>query len=159
MSEDSDRAAPTPPPVLDSRWTGELAQMETMGEVVDLVKAEPGLYVRFSAGPEADAGSQSRDGESGCLLPGLSVYRLAPEPWWTRPVAEWVARQLYQHEHLAADGRFPWVLIGAEVGRGPDSEPLVVRVEPIAVMAPAVREEAQKIYRSRLAARHIPEDP
>ena len=79
-------AAPAPPPVLDTRWTGELARLETMREVVDLVKAEPGLYVRFSAGPEADAGSPSRDGESGCLLPGLSVNRLAPEPWWTRPV-------------------------------------------------------------------------
>ena len=130
-----------------------------MREVVDLVKAEPGLYVRFSAGPEADAGSPSRDGESGCLLPGLSVNRLAPEPWWTRPVTEWVARQLCQYDHLAADGRFPWVLIGAEVGRGPDSEPLVVRVRPIAVVAPAVLEEARDIYHSRLAPKHLPESP
>ena len=130
-----------------------------MREVVDLVKAEPGLYVRFSAGPEADAGSENRDAESGCPLPGLSVNRLAPEPWWTRPVDEWVARQLCQHEHLAPDGRFPWALIGAEVGRGPDSEPLVARVLPIAVVAPAVLEEAREIYHSRLAARHLPEGP
>ena len=159
MPDDRDRAPAAPAPTLDSRWAGDLARLETITEIVDLLKVEPVLYVRFSAGPQADAGIQSRDGESGCLLPGLSVNRLAPEPWWTRPVAEWVARQLCQYEHLAQDSQFPWVLTGAEVGRGPDSEPLVVRARPVAVVAPGVLDEAREIYHRGFAAGQLPDQP
>lgn len=109
------------------------------------------VYVRYSAGPEADHGSGSIDGESGCELPGLSVNPLTPEPWWDRPVEQWAARQLCQYGHLRARGRAAWVLVGDVVGRGPDCEPLLDRVRPVARIDDAVLDEASEVYRTAFA--------
>ena len=135
----------------------DMARVGRLDELVELVGDAGPLYIRFSAGPEPDATSTSRDGESGAVLPGLSVNRLDPEPWWRRPTREWVARQLVQYAHLGGDGRFPWVLLGREVGRGPDSEPLVVDVRPVAVVDPAVLDEASTVYREAFAPGRLPD--
>ncbi len=60
---------------------------------------------------------------------------IGPEPWWPR---------------LAEDGdRFPWLLTGRETGLGPDHEPLVVDVVPVARIGQAALDEAERRYRDR----------
>ncbi|MET4224558.1 DUF6098 family protein [Oerskovia enterophila] len=120
--------------------------VQTLAELAELVELGEPLYVRYSEGPEADTAETSIDYESGCALPGLSVNPLAPEPWWDRPVEHWVARQLHQYVHLAAGGRYAWVLTGVVVGRGPDCEPLIARVQPVARLADPVIDEAARLY-------------
>jgi hypothetical protein len=118
----------------------------SLEEVAELAAARAPLYVRFSAGPRADADEVSLDHESGCELPGLSVNPLNPEPWFARPVKHWVARQLVQYAHLGDSERYAWVLAGREVGRGPDCEPLLADVEPIARVPDEVVREARSLY-------------
>jgi hypothetical protein len=111
----------------------------------------PDRYLRVSSGPDKDAGSTSRDYESGLDLPGLSVNPLAPASWWTRPRQEWLARQLCNYVHLAEDApeRHAWVLAGEVVARGPDNEPLVREFRPIAWIADEVLQEAKALYEER----------
>ncbi|MGY4642512.1 DUF6098 family protein [Cellulomonas sp. URHB0016] len=136
-----------------------MAHVESLDQLVELVDVLGTAYVRFSAGPAVDADEVSRDGESGAVLPGLSVNRLAPEPWWNLPVRVWVARQLVQYAHLGRpDGRLPWVLTGTEVGRGPDSEPLLAQVTPVATVAGRVLDEAEVVYREVLAPGRLPDE-
>ena len=118
----------------------------SLDELAGLTESRGPLYVRFSAGPDADAAGTSVDHESGCELPGLSVNPLTPEPWFDRPTAHWVARQLMQYAHLDDDRRFPWVLTGRVVGRGPDCEPLLDDVQPVAQVPPSVVDEARELY-------------
>ena len=90
-------------------------------ELVALVReTEPPLYLRYSKGPEHDASAgPSRDYEADVELPGLSVTNLSPEPWWTRPVEDWVARRICKYLELGQEeDRFAWLLTGAERGRG-----------------------------------------
>jgi len=137
-----------------------MTRVERLDELVELVHAAGPAYVRFSAGPEADAAGTSRDGESGAELPGLSVNRLQPEPWWDRPARVWIARQLVQYAHLGArEERVAWVLTGREVGRGPDSEPLVADVVPVALLAGTVLDEAVTVYREALSPGRVPDGP
>jgi hypothetical protein len=124
-----------------------LPRLRSLAEVTELVGVVRPLYVRFSGGPDQDRTQVSRDHESGCLLPGLSVNPMNPEPWWDRPVEHWVARQLCQYAHLMTPDRFPWLLTGEIAGRGPDCEPLVVDVSPAASIDPAVVDDAGLLYR------------
>ena len=62
-----------------------LPRLRSLAEVAELVAVVNPLYVRFSGGPDKDRSTVSRDHESGCLLPGLSVNPMNPEPWWDRP--------------------------------------------------------------------------
>jgi hypothetical protein len=124
-----------------------MPRLETLSEVADLVQVLTPVYVRYSAGPDADRAAVSRDHESGCLMPGLSVNPMTPEAWWTRPVEHWVARQLNQYAHLMVRDRFPWLLTGEISGRGPDCEPLLVSITPVASIAPIVVDEASSLYR------------
>jgi hypothetical protein len=124
----------------------DVPRMRTLGDVVELLGVATPLYVRFSAGPEKDSTTVSRDHESGCELPGLSVNPLDPEPWWDRPVEHWVARQLCQYAHLMTPERFPWALTGEIVGRGPDCEPLLDATVPVASIDRAVVDEAAALY-------------
>jgi hypothetical protein len=51
-----------------------------------------------------------------------------------------------------ADGapdRRPWVLTGEIVGNGPDHEPLVVDVEPIAWIGESALDQARRLYEDR----------
>lgn len=122
-----------------------------LAELTELLGWMDELYVRFSAGPAVDRERASVDKESGLELPGLSVNPLTPEPWWTRPVEHWVARQLCQYLHLHGGDRFAWVLTGSVVGRGPDCEPLVADPRPVAIIDDAVLAEAQQVYRAAFA--------
>ena len=137
-----------------------LPRVGTLTELADLVREEPGLCVRYSAGPEHDARQRSVDTESGLELPGLSVNPLAAEDWWTRPLEDWLARQLCQYKHLAERDpeRRAWILRGTIVGRGPDCEPLLADISPVATITPGLLAEAEARYRDRFDAGVGPED-
>jgi hypothetical protein len=79
----------------------------------------------------------------------LSVTVLTPEPWWDRPVADWIARRVCKYAEHGTDGRRPWILVGEVVGRGPDHEPLLGEFEPLAWLDTAVVEQALDHYRTR----------
>lgn len=126
--------------------------LSRLSDLVELVRTTPGLFVRYSKGPESD--DRSMDYESGLELPGVSVNRLDPEPWWTRPLEDWVARQLCQYLHLSDRGvdHHGWILRGRVVGRGPDDEPLVADPEPVAWLKPELLDEALDCYQTRFDA-------
>src|SRR3712207_5612479 len=134
--------------------------LERLEQLEDLVTENPDLHVRYSEGFETDAGSGSMDSESGLELPGLSVNPLTPEAWWTRPVRDWLARQLCQYKHLAEQNpdRHAWVLRGKPVARGPDCEPLLADVEQVDVLSDALLDEAEQVYHERFARGRGPED-
>lgn len=97
------------------------------------------LYLRWSRGPSVDEEATSHDELTGVDLPGLCANPLAAEDWWAgRPLELWVARRVYDYRHLqeehGPDVR-AWLLLGEEIGRGPDNEPLVRMDEPVAWVA------------------------
>lgn len=118
----------------------------------------PDLHVRFSEGPSADLAETSRDAESGLELPGLSVDPLQPEPWWHRPVSDWLARQLRRYRRPADrdSGRFAWVLTGRMEGRGAECEPLLADTVAVARLSPRLLEEAEQHYLRHFDAGEAP---
>ncbi len=137
----------------------DLPLMENLDQLAELVRSERGLHVRYSEGPEHDARERSIDTESGLELPGLSVNPLDVEAWWTRPIEDWLARQLCQYRHLAEKNpdRYAWVLRGTMVGRGPDCEPLLSDVKPVAGLSESLLEEAEARYLANFDAGIGPE--
>lgn len=127
----------------------EMQTVTTLTDLTALVEKEPQLYIRWSKGPEADMAGSSFDDLTGVSLPGLSASPLAVEPWWgERPLRLWVARRLYDYSHLQWEkgpGVYPWVLKGEETGRGPDNEPLVRSLHPVAWVAEGVLTEARRL--------------
>ncbi|GGX89626.1 hypothetical protein GCM10010358_49470 [Streptomyces minutiscleroticus] len=126
---------------------GELDTLSRLDDLADRITRERQLYVRWSRGPAVDlARSSSSDELTGVPLPGLSANSLDVEPWWEdRPVRTWAARRLYDYSHLPASRRGtvrPWLLTGRECGRGPDNEPLVCDVTPLAWIDRSVIDEA-----------------
>jgi hypothetical protein len=121
-----------------------LREVTSLDELAHLVRPGPRLFVRWLKGPDSDRHETSCDHASGLELPGLAVNPLEPPTWWTRPVDEWVARQITAYDHLGADqpDHIAWVLSGRVVERGPDNEPLVANVEPVARLTPEVLHEA-----------------
>src|SRR5829696_5877654 len=99
---------------MDLPRTEALPGLEQLTELEQLVRAGNGLYVRYSEGVEHDLDEQSVDTESGLTLPGLSANPLDPQTWWTRPLSDWLARQLWQYKHLRERNpdRIAWVLSG-----------------------------------------------
>ncbi|MGW5361175.1 DUF6098 family protein [Actinopolymorpha pittospori] len=81
-------------------------------------------------------------------LPGLSVNRLDPPRWWTRPLPDWLARQICQYLHLTErpHSHRGWNLTGTMMGRGPDDEPLLSDVEPVAWLGEPLITAAQARY-------------
>ena len=127
--------------------TDDLPVVGTLAELTALVERDRGLYVRWSRGPAIDLHAVSSiDDLTGVAMPGLSANPLDVEEWWQdRSPALWVARRLYDYEHLPHEkgaGIRPWVLRGRDAGRGPDNEPLVTDVRPLCWIADAVIEEA-----------------
>lgn len=130
----------------------DLIELHSLAELAEWVG--PDVYVRFSKGPDHDRTRRSEDYESGLKLPGLSVNPLQPQPWWTRPAEEWLARQVCSYVHLAEesdDGRRAWVLRGEVVGRGPDNEPLVADFDPLAWISDVLVGEAKELYSERFS--------
>ncbi|MEU1377414.1 DUF6098 family protein [Streptomyces triculaminicus] len=128
---------------------GDLATLHSLEEVADRIRRERRLYVRWSLGPGVDlSATSSRDELTGVPLPGLSASPLDVESWWEdRPLRIWAARRLYDYCHLprTRSGHVrPWLLRGRECGRGPDNEPLVNDVEPLAWIDPRVIDEATR---------------
>lgn len=141
---------------------GDIPRLSGLADVVALVRERPDAHVRYSRDPRTEAGRGSTDTESGLELPGLSVNPLGAEAWWTRPLDDWIARQLCQYRHLAEEDddeeREAWVVAGREVGRGPDCEPLLADVEVIAVVGEDALDEAEARYRAVFDAGRGPED-
>jgi hypothetical protein len=130
--------------------TDDLPVLDTLDELCSQISPE--AFVRFSRGPVDDAGSGSRDYESGLQLPGLSVNPLHPEPWWERPLQEWLARQICNYVHIqeeSDDDRRAWVLTGEVVARGPDNEPLVTQYTPVAWLSDTLIKQAKALYAER----------
>jgi hypothetical protein len=141
----------------------ELPVLTDLSGLVDLVSDTDGeLYVRWSRGPRVDAGTSSQDGLTGVPLPGLSANSLRVEPWWgDRSLRLWLARRLYDYRHLRelrGPGVRPWVLAGTECGRGPDNEPLVTDVRPLAWIDDSVLVECEKEVAAQQSAEWGPLD-
>lgn len=132
----------------DREAAGALPVLRNLRDLSSLVGARPGLYLRFSTGPDHDRGEVSKDYESGLELPGVSANALDAQPWWSRPLEDWLARMLCNCSHLS-DGRRAWVLEGEEVARGPDNEPLIADWRPVAPLAPEALDEARRRYEER----------
>jgi hypothetical protein len=123
--------------------------LRTLNDVVEALASVRDSYLRFSHGPAADmAAGWSWDYEAGIQLPGWSVIRIQPEPWWPRPAQEWIARRIAQYARLARDGRSGWLLTGDVTGFGPDHEPLLVNLTGLARLSDAAVMEAVACYRS-----------
>lgn len=135
-------------------------EITSLTELERLVSEVSGVHVRYSEGPDADRDRHSIDTESGLELPGLSVNPLDVEPWWTRPRRDWLSRQLCQYRHLSEKNpkRRAWLLRGQTVARGPDNEPLLADVHPIAFLSESVMDEAEQHYRTHFDAGRGPED-
>jgi len=121
------------------------------------------LFVRWSRGPAVDLrGRQSsRDALTGVRMPGLSANPLRVESWWTESPRLWLARRLYDYRHLP-DLRGPrvrpWELAGEEIERGPDNEPLVRCLAPLAWIARRVIDEAENVVNAEQSAEWGPLD-
>ncbi|WP_328483835.1 DUF6098 family protein [Streptomyces sp. NBC_00377] len=120
----------------------------SLAALAELVERQRSLFVRWSRGPATDLREMSStDDLTGVALPGLCANPLDVEDWWAdRSRTLWVARRLYDYAHLPHEkgpGVRPWVLTGREAGRGPDNEPLVAEVRPLAWIDSAVIEEAR----------------
>jgi hypothetical protein len=126
--------------------TADLDVVDDLDSVVELAEAHEDLFLRYSRGPEADRDRVSRDYEAGIDMPGLSVTPIRPEPWWTRPAREWVARRICKYRELNEADRFPWLLTGQVVGAGPDHEPLVDHVHAVARVGDEALREAKQCY-------------
>lgn len=127
---------------------GEKRTLRSLIEIVQLVEdRDEVVYVRYSRGPEVDAGQVSRDFEAEVDLPGLSVSTVTPPSWWTRSTVDWVARRLCKYLDLGRerDNR-PWLLVGREVGTGPDHEPLVIDPTSLGWVSEAAVDEARRHY-------------
>ena len=131
-----------------------LPTISTLDDLVGLVEeGDEDLYVRWSLGPDTDldggSPAASRDALTGITLPGMSANSLRVEPWWGgRPLRLWVARRLYDYRHLRdlrGSGTRAWILRGRECSRGPDNEPLVRDVVPVAWVDDTALEECVRL--------------
>lgn len=130
----------------------ELPTVRTLAELADLTDRGVAPYLRYSPGPDSDAGHSSTDHESGLRMPGVAVNPLAAPGWWTLPLEDWLARRVCQYLRERDEGARPWVLSGRRVDFGPDNEPLLVDVRPVAWLGPELVDEARERYARRLKA-------
>ncbi|RCW44654.1 hypothetical protein DFQ14_104243 [Halopolyspora algeriensis] len=134
--------------------SNDLPVVGDLDRLAEIVRHDDGgrdLYVRWSRGPSVDTGSTSRDALTGVELPGLSANPLRVESWWgDRSLRLWVARRLYDYEHLRRRQQQQpnveaWLLRGHELARGPDNEPLVRCEEALAWVAEEAMREAHRL--------------
>jgi hypothetical protein len=122
--------------------------LDDLAELVELVADRRQLYLRYSLGPERDIAAASRDYEADVALPGLPCTPLWPEDWWPRPAVDWIARRVCKYLELARvdERRRAWVLAGRVAGYGPDHEPLLVAIEPLAWLSDRLIGQARECY-------------
>jgi hypothetical protein len=121
-----------------------------LSEIERMLDANRPLFVRFSQGYAADLVVGSADPETGLSLPGLTALPLDPEPWWSLPAAEWIARQLARFHRDEA--HFAWLLRGTVVGRSAGGEPLIGDVEVVGRLADSLLDQADRVWRERFDA-------
>jgi hypothetical protein len=126
--------------------------LERLAELVSLIGGGVPLHLRYSPGPAEDMSHPSTDHESGLVMPGLSANPLDPPGWWTLPAEDWVARAVCQYLRELDEGARPWVLTGRVVDTGPDNEPLLVDIQPVAWLSGELIHEARRHYQERLNA-------
>jgi hypothetical protein len=126
--------------------------LEQLSDLVPLVEGDLPVYLRYSPGPVSDMRHPSTDHESGLLMPGVSANPLNPPDWWTLPAEDWLARAVCQYLRELDEGARPWVLTGRVVDTGPDNEPLLVDIQPVAWLSGALVREAHQRYQDRLDA-------
>lgn len=123
-----------------------LYQLEDVERLVD---ESPGLHVRFSPGLVADLEAGASDPETGLELPGFAAWPLDPEPWWSLPTTEWIARQLVRATAPEVPDGFAWLLRGRAAGRDADGRPLLADVEVVGRVAECMLAEADRVWRRR----------
>jgi hypothetical protein len=125
--------------------------INSLEELTELACSNTTVFLRYSLGPDEDAATVSRDYEAQLDLPGLPVTTLRPESWWSREPADWVARRVCKYVGLAQQDprRRPWLLTGQIVGYGPDHEPLIGQVHPLAWLGDELVQEARRRYEER----------
>jgi hypothetical protein len=130
----------------------DMPTLERLEDLVALVAHDKTVHLRYSPGPLADMSHPSTDHESGLVMPGLAANPLAPPGWWTLPAADWIARAVCQYLRELDEGTRPWVLTGRVADVGPDNEPLLVDIHPVAWLSSALVREAHQRYQERLDA-------
>ena len=126
--------------------------LERLEDLVSLLEQDVALYLRYSPGPLADSSHPSTDHESGLVMPGLSANPLRVPGWWSLPPQDWLARRICQYLREIDEGARPWVLTGRVVDYGPDNEPLLDEVEPVAWLSGELVRRAHQRYHDRLDA-------
>jgi hypothetical protein len=126
--------------------------LETLDELADLVALNVPTYLRYSPGPEADAAHPSVDHESGLPMPGHPANPLRPPNWWTLPTTTWLSRRVCQYLRELHEGARPWTLTGDIADTGPDNEPLLINIHPIAWLSASLLREAHHHYQTHLNA-------
>jgi hypothetical protein len=139
------------PPLVLVEMPFEFPVIASLAELVEFIGARDGVLLRYSKGPWHDARSgASRDYEADVELPGLSATPVTPEPWWSRPPEDWIARRVCKYAELGEEkDRYPWLLTGEVAGWGPDHEPLVVEVRPLARIGQEALDQARSLYHQR----------
>ncbi|KAA1424297.1 DUF6098 family protein [Nocardioides antri] len=132
----------------EASYDDDLPLLDDLAAVTALVQEHDELFVRYSEGPAHDSErGGSRDDEAGIDLPGLVVTTIIPEDWWSGSLEDWVARRICKYQDLGeAEGRYPWLLTGSQVGWGPDHEPLVKLGEAVGRIGPEALREAKQRY-------------
>jgi hypothetical protein len=130
----------------------DMPTLDRLDELTLLINHGEAVYLRYSPGPDADAAHPSKDHESGLLMSGVSANPLWPPRWWTRPTEDWVARAVCQYLRELGEGARPWVLTGKVNDFGPDNEPLLTEVRPIAWLSDELLDAARRHYREQLDA-------
>jgi hypothetical protein len=129
-----------------------MPELTELRQLTELMEMDIPLFLRYSPGPAADAAHPSVDHESGLTMPGHSANPLAPPRWWTLPPEDWLARRICQYLRELAEGARPWVLTGEVTDFGPDNEPLLVDIAPVAWLSNELLAEAHQRYRDSMNA-------
>jgi hypothetical protein len=137
--------------IIEVPATGELEVITTLEQLADLVAGDSPMYLRYFQGPGRGCCEGSQPRLRGRRDIAWTVgHHDRPGTMVPRAVEEWVARRICKYGELAEeDDRYAWLLKGIIVGRGPDHEPLLTDIRPLARLSRAVLEQATLLYHER----------